>query len=212
MALAGIAPPESAEPPTPLTSAARERVLSLVERLPGEDLDAVADALTDLLEVRGPGLRGFTAPEVAGLAALGVGESALTGGPRISARLGTAVAERALERDALSAAEVAQVLGVSAARVRQRAAEGSLIARRTRAGWCFPALQFPDRRELPGWATVARACAPGTPLVLLERILTRPSPLLAIGDEELSPFDWLAQRGDPEAAAAAVDAALQRLP
>ncbi|UOQ58507.1 hypothetical protein MUN78_06670 [Leucobacter allii] len=187
-------------------------MLALVDRIADDELDAVAEALTSVVERRRAGARAFTRAEAEGLAALGVPASALDGPPRISARLGSALAERALERDALGAVEVAEILGVSAARVRQRAAEGSLIARRTRAGWVFPALQFPERREFPGWASVARAFPPGTPLLLVERILTRPSPHLVIDDEELSPFEWLEHGGDPEAVAAVVDAALHRVP
>jgi len=73
-------------------------------------------------------------------------------------------------------------------------------------------LLFPDERELRGWATVARAIPRSTPLLLAERVLTSPAPRLRAEEEEFAPLEWLAQGGDPAAAAAAVDDALNRLP
>jgi hypothetical protein len=43
-------------------------------------------------------------------------------------------------------------------------------------------------------------------------VLTSPAPRLRVDGEALAPFEWLAQGGDPAAAAAAVDDALNRLP
>jgi hypothetical protein len=117
-----------------------------------------------------------------------------------------------MEQQSCSVSEAAEMLGVTTARVRQRCAAGTLLAQRRSDGWHLPRFQFPDGREPHGWSAVARAVPPGTPLLLTERVLTSPAPRLRVDGEALAPFEWLAQGGDPAAAAAAVDDALNRLP
>ncbi len=104
------------------------------------------------------------------------------------------------------------MLGVTATRVRQRAAEGSLYAKRLSGGWQFPAMQFPGGRELPGWSTVAKAIPQSAPLVAVDAALHGPAIQLEYAGTARSPLDWLASGGDAELAAQAVHDALTRLP
>ncbi len=191
---------------------ARERVLALVTQIEGDRLDLAEEMLAGIVAHQVTGTRGLTEAELAALARAGVDEAALASPSAPVASTRGRLWERHAEQDTCTVAEAAAMLGVTAARVRQRCAAGSLLAQRRSDGWHLPAFQFPDGREPRGWSTVAQAIPSGVPLLLVERVLTSPAPRLVQGDEALAPFEWLAQGGDPGIAATAVDEALNRLP
>ncbi|WP_427868933.1 hypothetical protein [Leucobacter luti] len=198
--------------PAPGADPERDRLLALVTQIDGDRLELAEEMLGEILAHQRADARRMTAPEMSALARLGVAEEALMEPSALPATMRGKLWEREMAARTHTVAEVAEMLGVTAARVRQRCAAGTLIAHRRSDGWALPAFQFPEGRELPGWGQVARVIGAGTPLLLAERVLTSPAPRLTAGDEALAPFEWLAQGGDPEAAAAAVDDALNRLP
>lgn len=192
--------------------AARDRVIALVTQLDGDRLDIAEEMLAEIVAHRRVDTRGLTGTELEALTRAGVDEAALLGTSAPVATLQGRLWERQAEDDSCTVSEAAAILGVTAARVRQRCAAGTLLAQRRSDGWHLPSFQFPDGREPRGWSTVAQAIPSGTPLLLAERVLTSPAPRLLVDGEQLAPFEWLAQGGDPGAAAAAVDDALNRLP
>ncbi|MBL3687088.1 hypothetical protein D3248_09045 [Leucobacter zeae] len=190
----------------------RDRLVALVTQIDGDRLDTAEEMLAEIIAHQRAGTRGLTDAEVSVLSRLGVSEGDLQRPTALRAATRGRAWERQMEGQAVSVAEAAEILGVTPARVRQRCAAGTLLAQRRSDGWHLPAFQFQDRREPRGWAIVAQAIPRATPLVLVERVLTSPSPRLGAGGEELSPLEWLSEGGDPREAAAAVDDALHRLP
>lgn len=189
-------------------------VLALVGELQNdeESLAAAEAALRQILELRDHARRSLTAADASALARLGVAETALGTVPRFTASSATMFADRAGWQSALTVPEVARLLGVSTARVRQRVAERSLWARRDAAAWRIPAVQFVDGREAPGWAIAARAIPAACSYVAVERVLTEPAARLEADGTALSPLTWLANGGDPARAATVIGDALTRLP
>ncbi len=213
MTLAHLPQRERRAPKNSGDSGARERVLALVTEIEGDDrLTLAADILSDIIAYQPADTRALTTAEMRALDRAGIREEDLVASGAPNASVKSALWERQAELDTYSVAEAASLLGVTTARIRQRCAAGTLFAWRLRDGWHLPTFQFPDGRELRGWATVAPAIAPGTPFIVAERVLTTPSPRLVVEGEYLAPFEWLAQGGAPETAAAAVDDALNRLP
>ena len=114
--------------------------------------------------------------------------------------------------DSEDVAEVAARLGVTRARVRQRALERSLLAIREADEWRFPRLQFGAAGgdgDRDGGAAGAGAPIRGLPAVAMAlpldlhpveawRFLTEPSTDLELGDRPVSPLDWLRSGGAPE--------------
>lgn len=192
--------------------ATRDRLLALVTQIEGDGLDVAEEMLTGIVAHQRADTRGLTGAEVSALGRFGVSEAALQEPTALPATARGQLWERQMEQHSCTVSEAAEMLGVTAARVRQRCAAGTLLAQRRSDGWHLPRFQFPDGREPHGWSTVAQAIPPGTPLLLTERVLTSPSPRLRIRGEALAPFEWLAQGGNPAAAAEAVDDALNRLP
>lgn len=200
---------------------ARERVLELVTQLSSDQLAVTEQILDDMLARQPRSTRGLTESEVDALAQFGVSTDDLMVPPTYAGRVRGELEERAVQNFSFTVSEAASVLGVTPARVRQRCAAGTLLAQRRSDGWHLPRFQFPDDKELPGWATVAASITPGTPMMLVERVLVNPSVRLraqgigASDDEEpegISPATWLARGGDPQDAAAAFDDAIHRLP
>lgn len=192
--------------------AARDRLLALVTQIEGDGLEVAEEMLTGIVAHQHADLRGLTGAEISALGRLGVSEPALQEPSALPATTRGRLWEQQTEQHACTVAEAAEMLGVTTARVRQRCAAGTLLAQRRTDGWRLPRFQFPEGREPLGWSTVARSIPAGSPLLLTERVLTSPSSRLRIDGEALAPFEWLAQGGNPEAAAEAVDDALNRLP
>lgn len=192
--------------------AARERLLALVTQIESDRLEVAEELLAGIVAHQQTDSRSLTAAELSALGRLGVGEADLEAPSALAATARSRLWEEQMGRLAYTVAEAAELLGVTAARVRQRCAAGTLLAQRRSDGWHLPEFQFPDGRELPGWSVVASAIPVGTPLLLAERVLTSPAPRLRVAEEAVAPFEWLAQGGDPKAAAAAVDDSLNRLP
>ena len=192
--------------------AAQDRLRALVTRISEDRLDVAEAMLEDILAHQQTGTGRLSVGEVQVLARIGVSEEALAAPSALPATMRGRVRERQMADRSATVSEAATMLGVTAARVRQRCAAGTLLAQRRSDGWHLPLFQFPEDREPVGWSLVAKVIPLGTPLLLAERVLTSPEARLRIGDEEVAPLEWLAQGGDPELAAAAVDDALNRLP
>jgi len=121
--------------------------------------------------------------------------------PDVALRTATALA--VLEVGSATAAEVAAVLHVSPARIRQRALERTLYAIRVDDEWRFPRWQFDDAgRPLPGISTVASALSRRVHPVAVWRFLGEPNPDLVVLGGPVSPLEWLRTGGDPAPVAA----------
>lgn len=190
----------------------RDRIRAIAGRIEGAHLGVAEEILLAVVAHQQAGTRGLTGAEVATLERFGVSAQDVTAPSALPAIARGQLWEQEFVGLSYSVAETAVLLGVTPARIRQRCAAGTLLAQRRSDGWHLPRFQFPDDRETPGWGVVAQAIERSTPSILVERVLTSPAPRLLVDGEELSPFDWLAQGGDPGSAAAAVDDALNRLP
>ncbi|WP_024355879.1 hypothetical protein [Leucobacter chironomi] len=190
----------------------RDRLTALITQLEDEHLDIAEELLADILAHQRADVRALTGAETAVLERLGVTEAEMQQPSSLPATRRSRLWERQQAERGLTVGEAAEMIGVTPARVRQRCAARTLLAQRRSDGWHLPSFQFLDGRELPGWSGVAPAIPAGTPLPLVERVLTSPAMRLRVDGEELAPFEWLAQGGDPALAAAAVDDALNRLP
>jgi hypothetical protein len=110
----------------------------------------------------------------------------------------TAARFAALLADSEDVAAVAERLGVTRARVRQRALERSLFALREDDEWRFPRAQFADGAPIRGLPAVAIALPLDIHPVAAWRFLTEPSADLDIADHPTSPLDWLRSGGSPD--------------
>jgi hypothetical protein len=112
---------------------------------------------------------------------------------------------------AYSAREVADLLGVSDSRVRQRRADRTLWAIEDAGGWVFPALQFENvdgrRRQIRHLDQVL----PGIPTdihpLAIARLLSSAQPDLVVDGQLVSPLQWLRHGGDVRAVRKIVEAA-----
>ena len=97
--------------------------------------------------------------------------------------------------------EVAQDLGVSTTRVRQRAAARTLYAIHEGDEWRFPRWQFDpaDNRPVSGVAEVFPSVPAGLHPVAVERFFTEPNTDLEVDGTAVSPMAWLQSGGDPRA-------------
>lgn len=116
----------------------------------------------------------------------------------------TAARFAALLADSEDVGEVAARLGVTRARIRQRALERSLLAIREGDEWHFPRAQFADGAPIRGLPAVTLALPLDVHPVAAWRFLTEPSADLELDDGPVSPMDWLRSGGsaDPVAAIA----------
>jgi hypothetical protein len=104
---------------------------------------------------------------------------------------------------AKSATEVAHDLGVTSARIRQRASERTLYGIRDGDEWRFPGWQFDaSGRPIRGLGAVFPVMSRDLHPIAVFRFLSEPSPDLEIEDEPVSPLAWLATGGNPEPVAA----------
>jgi hypothetical protein len=114
----------------------------------------------------------------------------------------TAARFAALLADTEDVPEVASRLGVTRARVRQRAQEHTLLAIREDDSWRFPRAQFAEGAPIRGLPAVSLALPVDLHPVAAWRFLTEPSPDLALEGRNVSPLDWLRSGGSPELVAA----------
>jgi hypothetical protein len=108
----------------------------------------------------------------------------------------------ALLADSADVAEVAERLGVTRARVRQRAGERTLLAVREDDEWRFPRAQFADSAPIRGLPAVSLALPPDVHPVAVWSFLNEPTTDLALGDRAVSPLEWLRSGGSAEAVTA----------
>jgi len=111
-------------------------------------------------------------------------------------------------RDTLSAADVAELLGVDPSRVRHRQAKGSLYAFMVGGKRRYPIWQFADgdRQPVPGLSAVVAALPEGMHPASVEGFMTTPNEALRLEDagdsnqgQSVTPVVWLRQGGDVEA-------------
>jgi len=115
----------------------------------------------------------------------------------------------ALLADSEDVGEVAGRLGVTRARVRQRALERSLLAIREDDEWRFPRAQFGGPKSTDGHDAPIRglpAVSMAFPLDLHPveawRFLTEPNGDLELGGRAVSPIEWLRSGGSPDSVTA----------
>jgi hypothetical protein len=108
----------------------------------------------------------------------------------------------AILADSEDVAGVAERLGVTRARVRQRAAERTLLAIREDDEWRFPRAQFADGAPIRGLPAVSLAIPPDLHPVAVWSFLREPSTDLTVGDRPASPLEWLRSGGSPDPVAA----------
>jgi hypothetical protein len=99
-------------------------------------------------------------------------------------------------------AGVAARLGVTRARVRQRASERTLLAIREDDEWRFPRAQFDDGAPIRGLPAVSLALPPDLHPVAVWTFLREPTTELTVGDRPSSPLEWLRSGGSPDPVAA----------
>ena len=114
----------------------------------------------------------------------------------------TAARYSALLADSADVAEVAATLGVTRARVRQRAVARTLFAIREGDEWRFPRAQFEDGAPLRGLSIVVSALAHDLHPVAAWRFLTEPNVDLELDDEAVSPLTWVRSGGSADCVAA----------
>lgn len=114
------------------------------------------------------------------------------------ARVATMARLAATLAEAKGVREVAQDLGVSATRIRQRAAERSLYGIHEGEEWRFPRWQFNAgaNTPIPGLAAVLPSVPAELHPVAVERFFTEPCPDLEIEDVAVSPVTWLESGGN----------------
>lgn len=114
----------------------------------------------------------------------------------------TAARYAAILADSEDVATVAERLGVTRARVRQRAAERTLLAIREDDEWRFPRAQFEAGAPIRGLPAVSLALPPDLHPVAVWTFLREPSTDLPVADRPASPLEWLRSGGSPEPVAA----------
>jgi hypothetical protein len=117
--------------------------------------------------------------------------------PAESASWRTMARSHAIAGDALSTKDVADALGVSEGRIRQRLHDRSLVGIQEQRTWRVPRFQFTQTgRVLPGLPELLRVVPEDVPLVVLATFLDRVSPDLVPGDDPVTPRVWLESGGD----------------
>jgi hypothetical protein len=103
----------------------------------------------------------------------------------------------ALLADSDDVGQVAERLGVTRARIRQRALERSLLALREGDEWRFPRAQFAEAAPIRGLPAVSMAIPLDLHPIATWRFLTEPNVDLELDDEPVSPLAWLRSGGSP---------------
>jgi len=156
----------------------------------------------------GPGQEGLPAAELEVLRSGGLDPAPRGLGER-DPLLDGVLTFAAMVESGLTTLQVAGMLGVSDARIRQRIVDRTLFAIKAGRSWKLPLFQFAGGVELPGWGAVAQSLPRDISPVAVARWLSLPNPDLGTGETEtpLSPRAWL-QEGRPATAVAALAAEL----
>lgn len=111
-------------------------------------------------------------------------------------------AHATLVNTAYTTAQVAELLGVRDARVRQRRADRTLWAIQNGNEWLFPALQFitdgPRRGQIRGLDRVLPALPESLHPLSVAGFLLTPQPGLNRQNQLNTPLEWLSTGGDPQ--------------
>jgi len=99
---------------------------------------------------------------------------------------------------AFSVAEAAKRLRVDQSRVRQLLSTGALYGVKLHGEWRLPAFQFTNRGVVPGIQQVLRELPDDLHPVEVLEWFRNPDPDLEIGENSVSPLDWLRSGGEPE--------------
>ncbi|MCF8610201.1 helix-turn-helix domain-containing protein [Gordonia sp. HY285] len=103
-----------------------------------------------------------------------------------------------------STAEVADLLKVSQARIRQRATVRGLLAVKAGTKWRFPRFQFTADGEVTGWSRIAPIFPESAHPTSIAWFAQTPHSDLVVAGEAVSPIDWLAGGGSAERVSALV--------
>ena len=110
-----------------------------------------------------------------------------------------AAAQQDVIVDSLGADEVGALLQRSPSRISHRAGEPSLYSFRVARTRRYPKWQFTSSGEIPGLAAIVPAIPEGAHPASVEGFMRNSSPaLLADGETECSPIDWLIGGGSTE--------------
>lgn len=174
-----------------------ERLEELAERRglsSGALISWLQTALDTPLASRGDPERELTAAEEAVLTeeGLGAGELDATAIQRSAESFLRMLAE------ALTAKEAAELLEISDSRVRQLLGERRLYGVKVDGDWRLPRWQFVGNQPVPGLDRVLPRFSAGLHPLAVQGFLRSPKPELLIGNEEVSPLEWLISGGDPE--------------
>lgn len=123
---------------------------------------------------------------------------------RVRARHLAALADL-VTRSVAGVPAMAERLGVDRSRISQRLAERSLYAFTLGSERWFPEWQLVDDRPLSGLKEVLVAVPAALHPLTVDHWFTRPSVDLEIGDEAVSPVEWLATGGEPAPVVALAD-------
>jgi len=148
----------------------------------------------------GPRQDGLTAAEVEVLCSGGLDPTPRPYGEQGDPLLKGVLAYASLVETGLTTLQVAKMLQVSDARIRQRLQDRTLLAIKCGRSWKLPLFQFAGERELPGWAEVAHQLPQPMSPVAVESWLRTPNSELVAGEEEkpISPRDWLLAGRPPQ--------------
>ena len=114
----------------------------------------------------------------------------------------TVAAYIAMMNDALTVAEAARRLRLDQSRIRQLLSAGSLYGIKLRGEWRLPAFQFTKRGVVPGIQEVLRVVPEDLHPVEVWEWFRNPDPDLEIGEQIVSPLNWLSSGGEPQRASA----------
>lgn len=110
----------------------------------------------------------------------------------------TALQSLSIVASSLPTGEVAEMLGLTDGRIRQRATDRTLFAVRVGSTLRFPTFQFAHNAEIPGWERVAPVLPASAHPVAVATFMGRAHPDLVVEDEAVSPTEWLTGGGEPQ--------------
>lgn len=116
----------------------------------------------------------------------------------------TAARYLSLLASAKSISEAADYIGVTRPRMQQMVSAREVWAISHERKWALPAIQFGERRLLPGWAGVAPGLPEHAHPLEVLGLLSTPQPELELDGHACTIPQWLRSGGDPLSAAAVV--------